>query len=172
MPEAIALEFTDPGGDPLRIEWRADALAGLDPAAPDQGPVWALAGELNWDEVEALRIVSGRLDDERLIAIAALRPAGAGGHGDDLVAGAIGEIGAFEQLAEALLSTEYGADGLPSRVGLELYHDEGGLPLRIAGQATATASSDATGVRRLSTALALKAPGTAGAGVLDVLRAS
>ena len=134
MTEVLALEFTGPAGDPLRIEWQADALAALDPAAVDGDPVWRLAGELDWDEIEALRIVSGRLDDGRLIAIAALRPTGAAGHGEEVVAGALGGAEGFDQLAEALLSTEYGPDGLPRRVGLELYRDDGGLPLRVGGR--------------------------------------
>ena len=56
MTEVLALEFTGPAGDPLRIEWQADALAALDPATADGEPVWRLGGELDWDEIEALRI--------------------------------------------------------------------------------------------------------------------
>jgi hypothetical protein len=167
--EALSIEFTDPAGEPLRIEWRGEELAALDRALPDTEPVWRLGGELDWDEVEALRIVSGRLDDGRLVAVAALRPAGAGGHGEELVAGALGKADALAQLAAALVSTEYGPDGLPSRIGLELYHEDGGLPVRVAGDATATASSDQEGVRRVSAALELRSSGDSGVGLLDVL---
>jgi len=169
VTEVLALEFTGPAGEPLRIEWQADALAALDPAAADGDPVWRLAGELDWDEIEALRILSGRLDDGRLIAIAALRPAGAAGHGEEVVAGALGGAEGFDQLAEALLSTEYGQDGLPSRVGLELYRDDGGLPVRVAGDATATATRQEGPTRRVSAALALRSSGSAGVGVLDAI---
>jgi hypothetical protein len=169
VSEELALEFTDPAGDRLRIEWRTEALAALDPAAQDREPVWRLGGELDWDEVEALRIVSGRLKEGGVLAIAAVRPAGAGGHGEEIVAGALGDPQAPERLTEALLSTEYGADGLPSRIGLELYRDGGGMPARIAGDVTATAASEQGGVRRLSAALALRSAGDAGAGVLDLL---
>jgi hypothetical protein len=169
VSEELALEFTDPAGEPLRIEWRTEALAALDPTAQDREPVWRLGGELDWDEVETLRVVSGRLDEGRLVAIAALRPAGATGHGEEIVAGALGDSEALDRLAEALLSTEYGADGLPSRIGLELYRDGGALPTRIAGDVTATAASEQGGVRRLSAALALRSSGDAGAGVLDLL---
>ena len=169
VSEAIEVELTDPSGEPLRIEWRAEALAGIEPASPDQGPVWRLGGELDWDEVDALRIVSGRLDDGRLTAIAALRPSDARGHGEEAVAGLLGDSTALDPLAEALLSTEYGPDGLPSRVGLELYRDGGGLPARIAGDVTATAASEQGGVRRLSAALVLRSSGSGGTGVLDVL---
>ena len=91
---------------------------------------------------------SGRLADGRLIAIAALRPVGADGHGDELRRGLIGPPGELEALAESLLSTEHGADELPRRIGLELYRDPDGLPLRIAGEATASTAGEQANVRR------------------------
>ena len=42
----------------------------------------------------------------------------------------------FEQLHEALLSTEYGPDGRPRRIGLELYPAADSIPIRVAGEAT------------------------------------
>ncbi len=170
--DALAIEFTDPSGDALRIEWRTDALAALDPGSPGQEPAWRLGGELDWDEVEALRVISARLEDGRLIAVAALRPAGAVGHGEEIVLGALGDAESFDQLDDALFSTEYGPDELPRRVGLELYRENGGLPVRIAGDAVGVARSSEGGVERVSSALALRATGDAGVGVLDVLRRS
>jgi hypothetical protein len=170
MGEAIALEFVDPNGDPLRIEWRADALAALDPAGSGQLPPWRLGGELDWDEVSELRLLSGRLGDRRLLAVAALRPAEAEGHGDEVVAGASGSVDSLERLGETLLSTEYGPEGEPRRIGLELYRADGGMPLRVAGDATAVASSLEGGVARTSAALELRAAGDLGVGVLDILR--
>jgi hypothetical protein len=169
MAEAVAVEFTDPAGDPLRVEWRADLLAALDPASPPEAPVWKLAGDLDWDEVETLRVLSGRLADGRLIAIAALRPVGADGHGDELRRGLIGPPDGLEALAESLLSTEHGADELPRRIGLELYREPDGLPLRIAGEATASTTEERANVRRVSTVLVLRASGEDGTAVLDLL---
>jgi hypothetical protein len=165
---AVTLEFTDPTGEPLRIEWDADALARLAPEASAK-PAWTLGGELDWDEVEALRVLSGRLDDGALVAIAALRPTGAAGHGEELVAGALGEAEALDRLAEALLSTEYGAEGLPRRVGAEVYRSDDGLAVRIAGDATSSSTDVAGGVRRQTTALTLRCAGAGGVGVLDVM---
>jgi hypothetical protein len=169
MAETVVLEFTDPAGDPLRIEWDPEELAAMVAPAPDAEPAWRLGGELDWDEVEALRVFSGRLEDGRLVAIAAVRPLDAGGHGEEVVAGLLGDSTGFDPLAEALLSTEYQGDGLPSRVGLELYGESGELPVRIAGDVTATTGGEQGGVRRTSAALALRASGSAGAGILDVL---
>ena len=64
-------------GGGLAIEWPVDALMRAadtaDPAAP---PVWELAGELDWDEIESLRFLTGAVG-ETALAVVAVRPAGA-----------------------------------------------------------------------------------------------
>lgn len=166
------LEFHDPAGDALRFEWRVEDLAALAPETAREQPVWRLGGELDWDEIEAVRVVSARIDDGRLLAIAALRPAGAEGHGEEVTAGTVGDGESFEQLHEALLSTEYGPDGRPRRIGLELYPAEDSIPIRVAGEAQAIETADNGAVSRLTAGLRLRAGGAAGAGSLDILRRS
>ena len=62
-----------------------------------------------------------------------------------------------------LLSTEYGPDGPLRRIGLELYREDGGLPIRIAGDVIATSVGDPTAaVRRDSAAFELRCGGDAG----------
>ena len=102
MPEALALQFEAPTGDRLDFEWWPGAFDKLDPSAPPSEPVWTLGGELDWDEIDRLRTVSARLDDDSLIAVAALRPAGSDGHGDELVAGALGNADGLERLVDGL----------------------------------------------------------------------
>jgi hypothetical protein len=169
MTEFVALEFIDPAGEPLRIEWSAEALASLVAPTPDLEPVWTLSGELDWDEVEGLRILSARLAPERLLAIAALRPRQAGGHGDEVVAGAIGDGESFEQLEEVLFSSEYGPDGQLRRIGLELYREGGGMAIRVAGDALGSAWDIQGKVRRDTAAFELRSAGDQGVGILDVL---
>jgi hypothetical protein len=164
----VSFEFTDPAGEALRIAWDGEALSSLDQEAPERDQ--ALVAEPRREQVSSLRLLSARLGDERLIAIVALRPAAAEGHGDEVVAGAVGNAEGFEQLEQALLSTEYDPQGLPRRVGLELRSERGGLALRVAGEITATALSDSGGVRRLAAGLTLRSAGATGVGVLDVLR--
>ena len=164
----LAVELVSPAGEELRIEWDEAALAGLDPEAGG-GELWRLAGELDWDEVESLRVLSGRLEDGRAVAIAALRPAGAAGHGEEAIAGAIVHDSGAEELTEVLLSTEYGPDSDVRRVGLELYPEEDAMPLRVAGDAASAAAEAEGEVRRLRVTLRLRAAGTRGAGVFDVL---
>ena len=169
MSEAVGLEFEAPTGERLRFEWNADDLAALDPQSPPQQPPWRLAGELDWDQVESVRAISARIGDGRLLVIAALRPSGVGGHGDELVAAAIGDANEFAQLDEALVSTEYGSDRLPRRLGLELYPGEG-LPLRLAADVVGISRSDEGGLQRTSAQLAIRGGGDAdGAGICDVL---
>ncbi len=167
--EGPALEFTDPAGDTLRFEWDAEALATLAADAPPPQPVWWLGGELDWDEVEAARVLSGRLGDGNLFAVVALRPAGASGHGEEIVAGAYGPPEGLDQVAEALISTEYDDDGAVRRLGLELHRDDSPIAIRIAALATQSSRSGSAGAGLRSTALELRSPAGPGAGVLDLL---
>jgi hypothetical protein len=72
--------------------------------------------------------------DGGLLALSALRPSGAGGHGEEeLTAVLCDPDGAPIEVAETLLSTEYGSDGVQRRATLELWPDGDGHPLRGAG---------------------------------------
>ncbi len=73
--------------------------------------------------------------DGGLLALSAVRPEEAGDHGGEVVAAVLcGADGAPVDVSEALLSTEYGPDGVQRRATLELWVDEEeGQPLRGAG---------------------------------------
>ena len=73
--------------------------------------------------------------DGGLLALSAVRPQGAGGHGEEAVGAVLcGPDGAPVDVSETLLSTEYGPDGVQRRATLELWlDDEDGQPLRGAG---------------------------------------
>lgn len=170
MSEVVGLEFQGPDGESLRFEWDAEELGALAASEALSEPAWRLGGELDWDVIDTVRVVSARLGDDRLLAIAAIRPAGSEGHGNELVAGAIGNADGFEQLDEALVSLEYGPDEMPRRLGLEL-HRADAMAIRVAGDATAVESSREGSVHRLSAAFAMRSSGEPGAGRLDVLSA-
>lgn len=169
MAELLRVELTSPSGEPLRVEWDEGALAALREPGGELKPAWRLGGELDWDEVEAVRVLSARLDDGRVLAVAGLRPAGAAGHGEEAVAGALGFAGALESLNAVLLSTEYGADGLPQRVGLELHADEDAPPLRGGGDVTEASAVTEGGVHHVRAGLRLRLDGTGGAGIYEIL---
>jgi hypothetical protein len=73
--------------------------------------------------------------DGGLLALSAVRPEQAGGHGEEAVAAVLCSAdGAPVDVSEALLSTEYGPDGVQRRATLELWVDgDDGQPLRGAG---------------------------------------
>jgi hypothetical protein len=143
----LALEL--PGG---AIVWGLEALRELETADPP----WRLDFEPDWSRAEAIRVLSGSFEDGTLLAVAAWRPHGAEGHGDDAVVGAlIAADGEARVMEEVLLSVQLDASGKPSRIGLELYEIEDSIPERVAGD----------GARELR----LRMGGVAGRGVLDVL---
>jgi hypothetical protein len=73
--------------------------------------------------------------DGGLFAMTGARPASGSTHGDEQLAAVLcGPDGAPIELAEALLSTEYGEDGIQRRATLELWADErAGAPMRGSG---------------------------------------
>jgi hypothetical protein len=81
------------------------------------------------------RSIGIAFSDGGLLALSAVRPAAASGHGEEVVAAVLcGPDGAPAEVAETLLSTEYGPDGVQRRATLELWIDgDEGQPLRGAG---------------------------------------
>jgi hypothetical protein len=166
----FAVEFETPGGETLYFEWNPESLEHLDGDLGEATP-WQLDGELDWDEVELIRVLSARFDDGRVLGVAALRPAGADGHGQELVVSALADReGEVEPVSETLLSAEYDASGVPRRVGLELYRGEGSVALRVGGVATASDRELDGAIQRTSVALEMRLAGAAGRGRLDLLR--
>jgi len=81
------------------------------------------------------RSIGIAFSDGGLLAISALRPAGEEGHGGEVLAAVLcGPDGAPVEVAETLLSTEYGPDGVQRRATLEMWIEAGeGQPMRGAG---------------------------------------
>ena len=99
-----------------------------------RGRVVRISGEPEWSSVELVRSLTAVLDDGSLVVVAAARPAGAAGHGDEVVdAVAVDSTGAVTRFDEALLSTEYGSDGRHRRAGIELWAPGDAAPMRGAG---------------------------------------
>jgi hypothetical protein len=88
------------------------------------------------DDAAALRRSIGIVfSDGGLFALSASRPAGAAEHGREEIVGILCHPdGAPVEVAETLLSTEYGPDGTQRRATLELWPDgEEAAPMRGAG---------------------------------------
>jgi hypothetical protein len=153
--EPLTVELAPVVGAAPRIEWDVESLrrlqAGAEAAAPeDAGPSWRLATEPDWDAVRALWLISAGFDDGALLAVAALRPREAEGHDADAVGGVlISAEGDVIRLHEVLLSVEYGPDGSPRRLGLELYEGADGPPIRVAADRVETEGTPGTGLHEL-----------------------
>jgi hypothetical protein len=95
--------------------------------------------------LESLRLVAAWFPDGNGLALLALRPTGARGHAEDRVAAAVAGVGEGLSVFDPRLSTTYGGDGAPLRVGVELWlgeSEDGELQLRrFAGDAEPTAGS-------------------------------
>lgn len=170
MSELSAVELRPPAGEPVAVEWDAAELAELRPGLTAELRLWRLRDELDWGRVAALRVLSGRLADGRGLAIAALRPRPSAGHADDVCAGLIGSGPELEPLREVLFSTEYGPDGRPRRIGLELLAAGSELPLRVAGDAREVSAAARDALSRERVELELRISDSSGAGVLEILR--
>jgi len=87
--------------------------------------------------------------DGGLLALSAMRPERAGGHGEEEVAAVLCSAdGAPVEVSETLLSTEYGPDGTQRRATLELWVEgDDEQPLRGAGTLISAASVQHPGMR-------------------------
>jgi len=147
------------------ISWELPALARLAAGAADAP--WSLEGEL---AEGGLRVLSIAGSDGTLLALAALRPPGAAGHGEETVRAVLVRDGQAIELETALLSSEHGPDGVARRVGVELYERSDSLPLRGGGRATGARAGERDGAKLEVVELATRLEGQDGVGRFEVLR--
>jgi hypothetical protein len=122
----------------IRVDWDPDRLRALGEAEPGYKgpPPWRHIG---WGGTGLLRLISAAFEDGSLLAVAALRHEDASGHGEDSVGAVLARPGEEPaEIAETLLSTQYAADGGVRRLGLELYDDPDGAPIRVAADIEGT----------------------------------
>jgi len=94
-----------------------------------------MSAERSGDEEILRRSIGVVFSDGGLLALTAMRPQGAAGHGEEEVAAIVCDPDAAPvEVSEALLSTEYDEAGVQRRATLELWLDgEDGQPMRGAG---------------------------------------
>jgi hypothetical protein len=128
-------------------------------------------GAPDWRRIELLRTLSAVLADGSLLALGAVRPRSAPGHGEEELSGSL--VGAEESVRfdEPLLSTEYDATGHQRRATLELYAEGAELPLRGAGRRIAGVSLPLGDARLEVAFLDLVLAGERGTARYDILRA-
>lgn len=108
--------------------------------------VHAAAEEL--DRFESIRDVSAWFDESHGLAVLALRPRKSRGQESDQIAAAALEPETGPAVTDPRLSTVYAADGLPIRVGLELWlgeDEDEQYPRRAAGETVGVAATGQAG---------------------------
>jgi hypothetical protein len=166
VAEGIRLSF----GEGLAIDWSIDTLMrAADAGDPQAPPSWELAGALDWDDVEFLRLISAAVGDLALAAVV-VRPAGARDHGADGVAAAlVGPEGA-DGAEEALVSTELDHAGALRRLGMEMWLASG-AGKRVAADRAGEPAAGAAGVlSREVTPLSVRLDGESGRGLHELIR--
>jgi hypothetical protein len=111
--------------------------------------------------------------DGGLLAVSAVRPRGADDHGSEDVAAVLcdPDRAPFE-VAETLLSTEYGPDGVQRRATLELWlDDESAGPMRGAGSLISAAKVERPGHASVIAFFRWSVEGREGLGHYEVVRA-
>ncbi len=118
----------------------------------------------------SLRFVATWFENDVAIALLATRPAGAKGHDRDVVAAVEQNEGPTLTVFDPRLSTTYGANGVPSRMGIEMWlgaSEEGDLTARrLAGEVTQPGMSiSLAGTTLMALALRCHSRGAPGAGL-------
>jgi hypothetical protein len=111
--------------------------------------------------------------DGGLLALSAVRPPRSSEHGDEQVVAVLcGADGAPVEVSEALLSTEYGPDGVQRRATLELWTDgEAGQPMRGAGTLISAAKVRRPGLTSEIAFFRWSVEGREGLGHYELIRA-
>jgi hypothetical protein len=119
------------------------------------------------------RSIGIAFSDGGLLALTAVRPPASAGHGEEVVAAVLCDPdGAPLEVSEALLSTEYGPDGVQRRATLELWTDgEEGQPLRGAGTLISAAPVRRPGLNAQIAFFRWSVEGRDGLGHYEIVRA-
>lgn len=130
-------------------------------------------GTPDWEDMALTRTVSAWFDGAPAVALASVRPAGAAGHGVEIVRACLLGEGEPQAVAEPLLSTTLDGDGRQRRASLELWMsgEEAPFPRRAAGEAVCGTTLDLGRVRLEAAFFRWRMEGREGIGRYDLLRA-
>jgi hypothetical protein len=124
------------------------------------------------DDAALRRSIGIVFSDGGLLSLTAVRPPGAAGHGEEEVAAIVCDPDAAPvEVSEALLSTEYGEDGVQQRATLELWLDgDEGQPLRGAGTLISSAAVHRPGLNAQVAFFRWSVEGREGLGHYEIVR--
>jgi hypothetical protein len=125
------------------------------------------------DEAALRRSIGIVFSDGGLFALSAMRPPRSEAHGEERLAAILcGPDGAPVELSEALLSTEYGPDGVQRRATLELWADEeSAAPMRGGGTLISSSSVSRPGMSAEISFFRWTLEGREGLGHYEIVRA-
>lgn len=143
----IAWALGDRGGGVVLSEGEVTVTA--QPFGPGGEPSNAWAFETSWDAdplegATVFRHVAVQAPDGATIVVSSMGPPGIDGHGLERTEGVLQTRSESTPFAEAFLSTQYDAQGRPTRVGLELWRGDDAPPTRIVASLLGGAETDGT----------------------------
>jgi hypothetical protein len=172
LPERLALDFSPlgPAGQFSGARGHVCAVAGdaAGTRVDGLGVVTETTTAPRWDELDAMRHVHALLDRDLWVLAVARRPAGAGGHGQELVQAHLWSEGKLHGVEKARLSTIYDGEGRPRQAGMELWLPGEDFPRRAFGQVTAGASLAMEGLDVHAAVFAWRMEGREGAGLYEL----
>ncbi len=157
---------------PVRARGTA-TLAGRHHALDALGQRGRSWGDPDWSSIERTRTL-GAWFEHLGIAVSAIAPSGAPGHGGEALSATLfapGEDGALTcvAVADPRLSTTFDADGRQRRAALELWLDEEGPPRRASGEVVCGTTLDLGRLRLDCAFVQWRMDGRTGVGRYDVL---
>jgi hypothetical protein len=151
--EATAIQPTSdgwdaqlPGGLKLALKrvTKPVELAGMRAHLCSAGEGLGVVAEIHdpprWQELDATRYICALFDPQNAVIAFARRPAGAMGHGEELVVAHLWSDGELKGVEDARLSTIYDGEGRPRQASMELWLPGEDFPRRAFGTVTAGAS--------------------------------
>lgn len=132
------------------------------------GVVTEITTAPRWDDLDAMRQVHALFDRDHCVLAVARRPAGSGGHGDELVQAQIWTDGELKHVEDARLSTIYDGEGRPRQASMELWIANEDFPRRAFGRVTAGASLAMGGLDVHAAVFDWQMEGRRGAGLYEL----
>jgi hypothetical protein len=121
-----------------------------------------------WQELDATRYVCALFDPQNAVLAYARRPAGAHGHGEELVVAHLWSDGELKGVEDARLSTIYDGEGRPRQASMELWLPSEDFPRRAFGTVTAGASLALEGLDVHAAAMDWRMDSHRGAGLYEL----
>jgi hypothetical protein len=172
LPERLALDFAPAGavgefsGARAHVCTVTGEVAGTH--VDGMGVVTEITTAPRWDDLDAMRQVHALFDREHWVLAVARRPAGSGGHGEELVQAHLWTDGELKPVEDARLSTIYDGEGRPRQASMELWVPDEDFPRRAFGEVTAGASLAMDGLDVHAAVFGWRMEGREGAGLYEL----